>query len=82
MGAKLVFLRQESGWVVFQHYILKMVLDLKWRNSIIIHTPLNINSVIKCRTVIWTGQVTGYKILVKDIKWEELHGREAYVEGS
>lgn len=26
--------------------------------------------------------MTGYKILAKDVKWEEPHGREAYVEDS
>jgi len=26
--------------------------------------------------------MTGYKILAKDVKWEELHGREANVEDS
>jgi NADH dehydrogenase FAD-containing subunit len=50
--------------------------------SIIIHTPSNINNVIKCRTVIWTGHVTGYKILAKDIKWEESHGRQVNVGDS
>jgi hypothetical protein len=24
--------------------------------------------------------VTGYKILAKNVKWEELHGRQVYVE--
>jgi hypothetical protein len=50
--------------------------------SVIIHTASNINSVIKCRTVIWAGRVTGHKILAKDVKLEEPHGRQVYVEDS
>jgi len=32
--------------------------------------------------VIKAGHVTGYKILAKDVKWEEPHDRQVYVEDS